>query len=268
MEPAPAEGTAAPGRAASPGGTSLPGSDGQSGSAGQPGSAALATGAPRKVKYSTKAPWQVNPDGSTVFRMPIPVAGWWIWVVFAVVCLGDLAVQGRDRASLSAVFVVIAITGIMYACALRPKVIADQDGILVLNPIRDHRAPWQAVTGIALGDSVEVKCARPGPEGDKTIYSWALYTRRRAAARAELRGRNRGNRRSAGAAGFAMLHGNPPAADKSAPAELMAGELRRLANQARQQGAADGAVTASWAWRPIAAMLVPVIAVIATVLIR
>jgi len=211
--------------------------------------------------------------GSMAFRLTAPVAGWWAWVAFAVVCLGDLAVQGRDRVSLNAAIAVVAITGFVYACAFRPKVIADEDGITVLNPVRDYRVPWGAVKGIFLGDSVELQCARPEPQSDKTVYSWALYTRRRARARAELRAQRLNRRvRSGGAAGdargYARLPGESSESARMPPAELIARELGRLRDQARERGAGGGVVRGRWACLPIAVMIVPTLALVLAILVR
>jgi hypothetical protein len=219
---------------------------------------------------SAKGPaWRTRADGSTVFQMSMPVAGWWAWVVFAAVCLADLALQGHDRASLNAAIAIVAVTGFVYACALRPKVIADEGGITVLNPIRDYRVPWGAVKGIYLGDSVELQCARPEPKGHKTVYSWALYTRRRARARAELRTQRWNRRMSAGgSAGYGRRPGEARDLAQTAPAELMARELGRLRDQARERGAGGGAVAGRWAWLPIAAMIVPTIALVLAILVN
>ncbi len=88
------------------------------------------------------------PGTSKVFRLPGPIVLWWVWVVFAAVNLVDLAVQGHDRTSAQVAIALLAITGLVYACALRPRVVTDTDGITLLNPIRDYRAPWGRVSDI------------------------------------------------------------------------------------------------------------------------
>ncbi len=177
-------------------------------------------------------PWRVRDDGTTVFRMQMPLVGWWAWVAFAVLTLGDLGVQGRDRAALQAAVAVVAITGILYACTLRPRVVADRDGITVHNPVRDHRIPWGAVTGIDLGDSVEFSCARP-EQKDKTIYSWALYTRRRARLKAQMRPRVLGGQsgrdrlgQTGGSGGYGRMPSEARELSDTAIAEIIARELQ------------------------------------------
>jgi hypothetical protein len=49
---------------------------------------------------------------------------------------------------------------------------------------------------------------------------------------------------------------------KQAPAEVMARELSRLSEQARAAGAADGILSATWAWDSLAAVLIPAAALV------
>ena len=135
-----------------------------------------------------------------MFRLPGPVVLWWAWVAFAVANLVDLAIQGHNRTSLQIGVGLIAITGVVYVCALRPRVRTDADGLTVLNPIRDYRVPWGRVGEIYLGESVEVHCSPGETFGGKQVHSWALYSPRRSRLRAELRG-SRWDRNSAQPAG-------------------------------------------------------------------
>ena len=120
--------------------------------------------------------------GQEVFRLTTPVVLWWIWVAFAVANVVDLAVQ---RAPVHTVLVIDAIvllvTGLAYALAQRPRVIADQAGLTVVNPFRDHHVPWPVIQLVDAGDWVRVHHTRdsspvtavevPG----KAIECWALY---------------------------------------------------------------------------------------------
>ena len=61
---------------------------------------------------------------------------------------------------------VIAITGIMYACALQPRIVAGAAGVVVVNPLRVHEVPWAAVTQVDLVHNVRVHYrVRPGAAG-------------------------------------------------------------------------------------------------------
>ena len=53
------------------------------------------------------------------FRSQIAVLIWWVWVLFAVANLIDLAVQGHDHVSAVAAAALILGTGIAYVTALR-----------------------------------------------------------------------------------------------------------------------------------------------------
>ncbi len=130
------------------------------------------------------------PQNKRTFRLPAPVVIWWVWVVFAVANLIDLAFTGRDWYSVLVIAVLAVITGLMYAVALRPRVITDDQGITVLNPLRDHRVPWGAVSSVTVGESVQVRCARgPGSGREKVVHSWALYAPRRARVKKDFPGR-------------------------------------------------------------------------------
>src|SRR5262249_25374691 len=82
-----------------------------------------------------------------VFRSPGSLILWWLWTVFAAVTLIDLIVQGTGRSAVTMAVLVVAITALVYGCALRPRIVADAGGITVENPLRDHRVPWGARGG-------------------------------------------------------------------------------------------------------------------------
>src|SRR5262249_41982256 len=95
------------------------------------------------------------------------------WVLVARLLPGDLAVQGRDHAAAVTAAVVLAITGIVYACAWRPRIVADSAGITVSNPVRDHRVPWALVEKVDVVNAVRVHCAPvSGADRGKVLYSW------------------------------------------------------------------------------------------------
>jgi len=211
-----------------------------------------------------------------VFRLPGPVVLWWGWVVFAIANLVDLAIQGHDRTSFQIAVGLIAATGVVYVFALRPRVIADDDGLIMLNPVREYRVPWGRISDIYLGESVQVHCSpgsaasgkvlRPAASG-KVLHSWALYSPRRSRLKAEVRGRRWDRNLTTRPGGYGRLPAEAQAAMKQHPAELMAREILSLAEKARERGAADGPVVASWAWSPVAAVLVPALALIAVVIV-
>jgi hypothetical protein len=140
-------------------------------------------------------------SGPQVFRSPTAVIIWWVWVLFAVGNLVDLAVQGRDRLSLVAAAILVLVTGIAYVTAQRPRVIADTAGITIVNPLRDHHIGWAGVTKVDLADLLRVHCRR-GPDDTKIIYSWAVHYSRRRKAAAEAKARRTAARMSSGRSSF------------------------------------------------------------------
>ena len=139
--------------------------------------------------------------GPQVFRSPTAIIVWWVWVLFAVGNLIDLAVQGRDRLSLVAAAILVLVTGIAYVTAQRPRVIADTAGITIVNPLRDHHIGWAGVTKLDLADLLRVHCQR-GPDDTKIIYSWAVHYSRRRKAAAEIKARRTAARMSSGRSSF------------------------------------------------------------------
>ena len=162
------------------------------------------------------------------FRSPTAVVVWVVWLLFAVGNWIDLAVQGRDHLSVVAAAVLLLATGVAYVTAQRPRVIADDAGVTVRNPLRDHRIGWAGVAEMDLVDLLRVHCAW-GPAGlgagppaggrgvapqeqqhHKVISAWAIHYSRRRQFAAEAKAR-RGARRSTSAfpVGFGRSYGSP-----------------------------------------------------------
>jgi hypothetical protein len=212
------------------------------------------------IPAATRPLWKAREGGPTVFRHPMPLVLWWGWVVFALANVIDVAVVEHGIIIVKVAVGLLAVTGVIYATTLHSRVESDDDGVTVFNPVRHHRARWGAVEGIYLGDSVEFACARPAPKKAKTIYSWALYSRRRSRARTQIQRDFYGTRRP-------TISSRAPAeaADlaRQASAQLMAAELGRLAKQAREAELPPAVLDSRWSWRPVVAILVPVALLIA-----
>jgi hypothetical protein len=153
-----------------------------------------------------------------VFRSPAALAVWVVWLLFAVANWIDLAIQGRGRASVVAAAVLLLATAVAYVTALRPRIIADDTGITIVNPLRDHRVGWAGVAKVDLADLLRVHCAWHDSAGEhaKAISVWAVhYSRRRQLAAAA-----RARRAAARSRGFATPFGRDPGtADSPAKAE-------------------------------------------------
>jgi len=196
-----------------------------------------------------------------VFRRVTPLALWWIWVAFLIFNIIQVIVPDHDYFAAEFGVGLLAVTGIAYAAALRPRVIADDDGLLVKNPVRDHQIRWGAVKGVYLGDSVELSCARAHPRKDKTIYCWALYSGRRSRLKSQQLGLRSWSRMSR-----LPAEAREPATPDTA--EIIAAELGRRSTNSQATGVPDATLQSQWAWLPIACILVPAATLLALALAR
>jgi Bacterial PH domain len=131
--------------------------------------------------------------GPQTFRSPTAVVVWWVWVLFAAANLVDLAIQGRDHLSLVAAAVLVLVTGVAYVAALRPRIVADDAGVTVVNPLRNHHVGWANVIKVDLADLLRVHC-RTGPDQDKVVHAWAVHYSRRRQLTAEAKTRRQAAR--------------------------------------------------------------------------
>ena len=202
-----------------------------------------------------------------VYRTTGSLVAWWAWAVFAAVLLVVLALRHHDHTALVTAVVVIAITGIMFACALRPRILAGAAGLTVVNPLRVHVLPWSAVTQVDLVHNVRVHYR--GPAGDAIVHSWAVQSSGRSRKRSELRARRAARRGTAPAPGYAKLPGEAQAALAGSAAEFIARQLDERARMQRSAAAPDVAPAVPqvrWTWGPIAAMAVPLLLLVVVAL--
>ena len=186
-----------------------------------------------------------------IFRSPTAVVIWVVWLLFAVANWVDLAVQGRDHLSVVAAAVLLLATGAAYVTAQRPRIVADDAGVTVRNPLRDHRIGWAGVAEVDLVDLLRVHCAWGGPPGaapadrehHKVISAWAIHYSRRRQFAAEAKAR-RGARRSTSAfpVGFSRSHDSvgparEPASASQADAERIVKLLQARATAAHAEAA-------------------------------
>ena len=202
-----------------------------------------------------------------VYRTTGSLVAWWAWAAFAVLLLVVLAVGHHDHVALVTAAVVLAITGIMYACALRPRIVAGPAGVTVVNPLRVHVLPWPAVIRVDVVHNVRVHYRVPA--GEAVVHSWAVQSSGRSRTRSELRARRAARRETAPEPGYARLPEEARAAVAGSAAEFTA---RQLDERARIQGSAPAAQDAPagpqvrWTWGPIAAIAVPLLLLLAVTL--
>lgn len=186
-----------------------------------------------------------------------------VWVVVLLFVVGnwiDLAVQGRDHLSAVAAAVLLLGAGAAYVTAQRPRIIADDAGVTVRNPLRDHRIGWAGIAEVDLVDLLRVHCAWGGPPGaapadrehHKVISAWAIHYSRRRQFAAEVKAR-RGARRSTmgfpgGFGGRGLPYGTPaPRQQHPSSAEAEAQQVVKLL----RERAAAARAEAVWAGSPV-----------------
>jgi hypothetical protein len=219
---------------------------------------------------------QAGPDGRQVFRSPIASLIWWIWVLFAVGNLIDLAVQGRDHLSVIAACTLLVVTGVVYATAQRPRIIADDDGLTIVNPVRVHRVFWPAVAGFDSTELLRVRCLWPAQDGTESrtraFYAWAAHSSRRRKLAEEMRAQRRSRAGSArvrsGGFGAPPVDDAPPPVPLGLDVDIVVATLTERAEQVRSDAVAVPAEppVSSWYWPAVAAILVPVLALVIAVL--
>jgi Bacterial PH domain len=236
-----------------------------------------------------------------VFRLAPPVVLWWVWLAFAVANVADFAVQGAPARLEAVVLAILAtVTGLAYALALRPRVVADAGGLAIMNPFRDHRVPWGAIQAVDTGDWVrvhyapgadapEVRSSAPGirssaPEvrssaAARSVSCWALYVSARAKRKAAVPSRRpAGSRLVPPMLWPRVPEPEPGYAERRLPeeakylaslppAQAIAARLDTRARKERARAATPaGPVTARWAWPRLAAVVLPALALLIVVL--
>jgi Bacterial PH domain len=209
------------------------------------------------------------------FRSPTAALAWVVWLLFAAGNWIDLAVQGRDHLSVVAAAVLLLVTGIAYVTAQRPRIIADDAGITIRNPLRDHRIGWAGVTTVDLADLLRVHCdwqtpaepGQPAREHHKVISAWAVHHSRRRQFAAETKG-GRGSRPRRSS--FGLPSGGPvdvpPAATGGAEAQMIVRILSDRAAAAQADGRLEP-LTSTWSRRAIAALVLPALILLVVILL-
>ena len=202
-----------------------------------------------------------------MFRSPAARAIWWLWTLFALANLIDLAVQGRDHLSAVAACTLLVVTGIVYVTAQRPRIIADDDGVTIVNPLREHRVGWPAVLGFDATELMRMRCSWPTADGAESevqgLYAWAAHSSRRRRVAAELRtqrpDRGRGSRISFGGYGAGPRDDAPPPAPLGLDVDVVIAALDGMAEQAKLDApdARPQPPVSTWSWLAIAAVLAP-----------
>ena len=207
------------------------------------------------------------PGERQVYRTTGSLVAWWAWAAFGVLLLVLLAVGHHDHAALVTAVVILAITGIMYTCALRPRIVAGPAGVTVVNPLRVHVLPWPAVIRVDVVHNVRVHYRVPA--GEAVVHSWAVQSSGRSRTRSELRARRTARRGTAPEPGYARLPEEARAAVAGSAAEFIARQLderARIAGSPTTPQPASAGPQVRWTWGPIAAIAVPLLLLLAVTL--
>lgn len=208
------------------------------------------------------------------FRSPTAVVVWVVWLLFALGNWIDLAVQGRDHESVVAAAILLLVTGVFYVTAQRPRLIVDDAGVTIRNPLRDYRIGWAGVAKVDVVDLLRVHCdgGVPGEEKkQKVISAWAVHYSRRRQFTAEARARRAARPRRLGfpSGGRDLSYGTAPSAQENSPeaeAEKIVRLLTERSTAARAEAVwADGTtttttaapLTSTWSGWAIAAVVIP-----------
>jgi hypothetical protein len=175
-----------------------------------------------------------------VFRSTPSYVFAWVWMAFAAANLVDLAVRGRDVASVIAAGSLLFGAGVAYIIGLRPRVVADDDGVRLHNPLQDVRLPWSAVEKVDKTDAIEIH------SGDRTFRAYALQTSPRARVRAQARPRREGSVPDHVAE---YVRGR-------LPIDFAVDQLNELANQNRGDAPSDPP-SVSLSWLAVGSLTVP-----------
>ncbi len=207
-------------------------------------------------------------DKLPVFRSPVAVAVWWLWLLFAIGNLIDLAVQGRDHTSAVAAVILVFVTGIVYVTAQVPRVVARPDSVLIRNPLRDHVISWGSITRVDTLDLLRVRCEWPDGEQtrSKVFHAWAVqHSRRREMAHQAREGRRtrRGLAPSRPDSVRDTGYAASPAGQDKEPAlgspQYAVDSLKARLQEAREQQQPALPPVSTWRWQPIAAIVLPAI---------
>ena len=188
-----------------------------------------------------------------VFRSTPAFVFAWLWMAFAAANLVDLALHGRDIATVIAAGSLLLGAGVAYVIGLRPRVVADEDGVRLHNALHDVRLPWSAVDKIETTDSIEIR------SGDRTFRVYALQTTPRARARAELKSRARDSRVPDHVAEYVK---------GKLPLDFAVDQLNELATQNRRDSGKTPEHPSqrdSLSWLAVASLVVPLLVLVISI---
>jgi hypothetical protein len=175
-------------------------------------------------------------------------------MVFAALNLLDLGLHGRDAVSVVATAALLFGCGLAYVIGLRPRILGSDDGVLLVNPLRDVRLPWSSVEKIESTDALTV--AYTAADGTRrTARSWVFHSSPRARARADLR--------AARAGSSSLALGRTPA---GFAAEQLTAARPASASAGTGASQAGDRVSVTWSIPAVAALAAPGLLLLGSIL--
>ena len=199
-----------------------------------------------------------------VFRSGGPRALAVVWWVLSALALADVAVRGRDHASLVTALVILATDAAFYVGAWRPGIRLHSHHLVLVGAFRDVAVRLAAVTGADTRGALRVRV------GDRVLTTAAVVASARQSSRAALQarqataaqfgggGRGRPRRGSATVVDPGLHRMDPQTRDAAVAATqagYAAGRIREEAERVRRAGDQPGpgrAVVTRWVWWPAA----------------
>lgn len=179
---------------------------------------------------------------------PSRVLGW-ILIAVAAANFADIAIRGRDHASLIAAAALLLGCGVVYVLCLRPGLVAGDDAVHMRNPLRDVRVRWAALETADTTDALRLHA------GGRTYRSWAYQESSRARARARMR-KPRTD----------LPESVADAVAGKTRSEYVAEQLREMAIERAGDAPASGAEV-TWQWPAVAALVVPAVLLVVAILV-
>jgi hypothetical protein len=223
----------------------------------------------QQVPAAQQQPGQIARPGpgADVYRSTLALVIWWVWAAFAAANLIDLAIQGHDHFALVVVAILLVITGVAFVTGFRPRLTADDEGLVINNPLRNHQVPWGCVESMELGDSLEIQCSwQDGGPRRKKLYGWAVHSPRRSRLKTEIKAQRKVRSAERRSETFSRMPAEAKAAMAKTDAEHIYDALQNRADRARATGATSGPPVSRWDWLALASLFFPVVLLIVVAL--
>ncbi|MGW5365560.1 hypothetical protein [Actinopolymorpha pittospori] len=180
-----------------------------------------------------------------------------ITILIGVLIVGDIIVEWRTWAGLSAAAVVVAVCALVWVGLVRPAVVAYEEALVLRNILSDVRIPWHLVESATVSPVLTLpvggKVYRSSAVGVTGADRRAMRRSRRESVEAVMRGRSPGSEEEGPAPkGAASLAGMPPSVYTTHRIETLA---EKYADASR----VTTEVERHWRWPEFAVVVVAIL---------